>query len=61
MKNTGIKYQITIPKELSDRIEEDLKNTYLSKSSWFVKLAREYIDNKEKNKTKKKVLDLDIE
>lgn len=58
MKDKGIKYQITIPKELSERIEKDLEETYLSKTAWFIKLAKEYLDNKEK-KTKK-IIQLNI-
>lgn len=52
MKDKGVKYQITLPKELSEKVEIDLKETYLTKSAWFNKLAKEYLDSKDK-KTKK--------
>lgn len=61
MRDKGIKYQITIPKELSDRIEIDMEQTYLTKSAWFIKLAKEYLDDRDKAKKGKKLIELDIE
>lgn len=61
MKDKGIKYQITIPKALADQIEADMEISYLTKSAWFIKLAKEYFERKDKLKNGKKLIKLDIE
>lgn len=58
MNDKGVKYQLTIPKDLSEKIEKDIEETYRTKSSWFIKLANEYFEDKEKKG--KKFIDLNI-
>jgi metal-responsive CopG/Arc/MetJ family transcriptional regulator len=58
MKDKKVKVQITLPEEIIEKIEEEIKKSYLSKSSWFLKLAQAYFE--QKNKSSKKVIELDF-
>lgn len=56
----SVKVQITLPANIVTMIEEEVKDTYSSKSFWFLKLLTEYFEQKEKDKSKKKIISLDI-
>lgn len=58
MKEKRIKVQITLPKELVDKIEEELQKTLLSKSAWFTKAALSELEKGQANKLN--VIKLDI-
>lgn len=56
MRQKNKKVQITLPDEIVQEIERELKESYLSKSGWFLKVAKEALDKRRK----KKVLELNI-
>jgi hypothetical protein len=59
----GKKVQITLPVDIVEKIEADLKKTYLPKSDWFLKLVVEYFSTQlenDNNKRSKKLIELDI-
>ena len=58
MKEKGVKFQVTISNELSALIEQELKETHLTKSSWISKLIQEHF--KSKKGDVKKVISLNI-
>lgn len=63
IKEKGVKLQITIPTDLFNKIEEDIKLNYTTKSMWFLRAAIHELERKEDTTRKipvKKILDLDI-
>jgi hypothetical protein len=59
----GKKVQITLPVDIVEKIEADLKKTYLPKSDWFLKIVEEYFAAQLENnngKSSRKLIDLDI-
>lgn len=62
-KGKGTKVQITLPTYIVEKIEVDLKKTYLPRSDWFLKVVEEYFSNRNEQsegKNSKKIIDLDI-
>ena len=63
MSQEKVKVQLMLPKDLVLQIEQDAKQDFLKKSTWFEKLARLYFEHKLKNKEEsptKKVITLNI-
>ncbi len=61
MTTKSLKVQITLPKELVDKIDEDAKAGFVKRSAWFERAARMYFENNtERKKIRPKTLDLDI-
>jgi hypothetical protein len=60
MKEKGIKIQITLPKELADLVEKEIEETHTTKTTWFIKITKEYFDEKNIRDRKKKIIDLKI-
>lgn len=58
MREKGVKFQVTLTKEMNDYIEAELKRTLLSKSAWIMKLINEQI---KKEVVQKKIINLKIE
>ena len=54
----SIKVQITLPEEVLKKIEDEIRESYSSKSFWFLKIVNEYFEQKEKKK--KSVISLNI-
>lgn len=54
----SVKVQITLPEDIAKKIEEDARESYTSKSYWFLKIVNEYFEQKEKKK--KSVISLNI-
>lgn len=50
MKTKQVKVQISLPTEIVEKINEEIKGSYQSKSGWFLKIVKDYFDNK-KTKT----------
>ena len=50
MKARQVKVQISLPVELVEKIEEEIKNAYLTKSGWFLKIVKDYFDAKKSKK-----------
>jgi metal-responsive CopG/Arc/MetJ family transcriptional regulator len=46
----SVKVQITLPEDIVQKIEEDIKESYSSKSFWFLKIINEHYEQKEKKK-----------
>jgi hypothetical protein len=58
-KSKGIKVQITLPTEIVEKIEVDLKKTYLPRSDWFLKVVEEYFSTQKEpseNKNPRKMI-----
>lgn len=56
----SVKIQITLPLEVSEKIDKEIKESYTKKSLWFLKIIEEHFNNKEKNPALKKVIKLEI-
>lgn len=56
------KIQITLPISLVQKIEEDIRSKFTSKSLWFEQIVSAYFQELEGKKTdkKKKLIELDI-
>jgi metal-responsive CopG/Arc/MetJ family transcriptional regulator len=54
----SVKVQITLPEDIAKKIEEEVRESYSSKSYWFLKIVNEYFEQKEKKK--KSVISLNI-
>jgi hypothetical protein len=55
-----VKVQIMLPDDMVNRIEEDCKDLFLKKSSWFERAVHLYFKENIDEKDKKKKIDLDI-
>jgi metal-responsive CopG/Arc/MetJ family transcriptional regulator len=62
MSRKRIKIQLTLPKDLVEKIEKETSENFTNMSLWFEKVIRQYFDENSKatNETKKKLLELDI-
>jgi len=54
----SVKVQITLPEDIAKKIEEEVRESYSSKSYWFLKIVNEYFEQKEKKK--KSIISLNI-
>ena len=54
----SVKVQITLPEEIAQMVEEEVRGTYTTKSYWFLKILKEYFEQKDKKK--KGSISLDI-
>lgn len=54
----AVKFQITLPKDIAQKVEEDIKKSYSSKSFWFLKIITEHYEQREKKN--KNFISLDI-
>lgn len=62
-KGKGTKVQITLPTNVVEKIEVELKKTYLPKSDWFLKVVEEYFSAKKEKRNGKELrkrINLDI-
>ncbi|MBY0282096.1 MAG: hypothetical protein K2W94_08090 [Alphaproteobacteria bacterium] len=59
MKIKKVKVQISLPIEIVNKIEEEIRDTYLTKSGWFLKVVKEHFEQNSNKKTKK-VIDLEF-
>lgn len=57
-EKNSVKLQITLPKEILETIDEELKRIFMSRSQWFLKLATEELQKKKKDV--KKTLELKL-
>jgi len=62
MSQKRLKIQLTLPKDLVEKIEKETSENFTSMSLWFEKVLRQYFDEQSKTPqgTKKKLLELDI-
>lgn len=58
MRTKNIKVQITLPKQIVEDIDEELKESLISRSTWFLKVAKAELEKK--GIRNKKILKLDI-
>lgn len=59
MKSKGVKFQITLSQDLALLVEEELKETHMTKTSWISKLIHDHF--KQKKGDIKKVISLNID
>jgi metal-responsive CopG/Arc/MetJ family transcriptional regulator len=62
MAEKRIKIQVTLPKDIAEKIEKEVSDNFMSMSSWFEKFIRQYFEEQTKTSQamKKKVIELDI-
>ena len=62
MKEKKGTLQLRLPINLLAAIEEDVKESYLTKSAWFERLACNYFNNRKSQKEdqRKQLIDLDL-
>jgi len=62
MRIRGIKMQVTLTKELAEQVEQEIKDSYTTKSAWFTKVITDFLEQKHKKEDgmRKKVIDLQI-
>jgi hypothetical protein len=60
MKKLTMKFQATISTELNDKVEEELKKNYQTKSAWLTMVISDYFKNQGANKKGKQTIKLDI-
>jgi|JI61114BRNA_FD_contig_21_1163740_length_293_multi_3_in_0_out_0_1 uncharacterized protein YwbE len=54
----GIKVQITVPEDIYQLIIKDMEDTFMTKSSWFLKAIHTQLEQGRLNRPKK-IIDLD--
>ena len=62
MSQKRLKIQLTLPKDLVEKIEKETSENFTNMSLWFEKVLRQYFDEHSKtpHRTNKKLLELDI-
>lgn len=62
MTEKRIKIQLTLPKDIFEKIEKETSDNFMSMSLWFEKVTRQYFEEQTKasQSMKKKVIELDI-
>jgi metal-responsive CopG/Arc/MetJ family transcriptional regulator len=62
MAEKRIKIQLTLPKDIVEKVEKETSDNFMSMSLWFEKITRQYFEEKTKASQimKKKVIELDI-
>jgi metal-responsive CopG/Arc/MetJ family transcriptional regulator len=61
MRERGVKLQITLPKELAEQVDKEVKNSYTTRSALLIKVIHDFLENKAKEEQpRKKVLELNI-
>lgn len=54
----GVKVQITIPEDVYKQVLRDMEETFMTKSSWFLKAIHTQLEQGKLNRPKK-IIDLD--
>ncbi|MGV8949162.1 MAG: hypothetical protein ACOH2E_07375 [Candidatus Paracaedibacter sp.] len=62
MSQKRLKIQLTLPKDLVEKIQKETSENFTNMSLWFEKVLCQYFDEQPKtqHETKKKLLELDI-
>ena len=62
MAEKRIKIQLTLPKDIVEKIEKETSENFMSMSLWFEKITRQYFEEQTKTSQSmnKKVIELDI-
>ena len=62
MSEKRIKIQLTLPKDIVEKVEKETSDNFMSISLWFEKVTRQYFEEQTKasQSMKKKVIELDI-
>ncbi len=58
LKTKGIKVQITLPKNTYELVQKDMEDSFMTKSSWFLKAVHTQLEQGKLNRPKK-IIDLD--
>ncbi|MDR2780929.1 MAG: type II toxin-antitoxin system HicB family antitoxin [Holosporaceae bacterium] len=58
MRQKSVKVQLTLPEEVLKKIDENVENSFSTRSGWFLEAALEALKRKECNV--KKIIELDI-
>ncbi len=58
LKPKGIKVQITLPKNTYELVQKDMEDSFMTKSSWFLKAVHTQLEQGKLNRPKK-IIDLD--
>ena len=62
MAEKRIKIQLTLPKNIVEKVEKELSDNFMSMSLWFEKITRHHFEEQTKasQSMKKKVIELNI-
>lgn len=60
MSSPKERIQITLPKEILEKIDKQIVESFSTRSKWFLKVALAELQRKEREGKPKKVIELDI-